>query len=285
MPKRALSQAQHLARQATCFASGALINAVCLTLTTSVWAQQSVPAPDFSSNQVGWVATGDLIGVPGSPPLVSNDPLHPYVPNGGGKQPTYRIADLSNPNLKPWVKELMKRDNDEVLAGKIGFTPRSSCMPAGVPGFLTYPVRPVYFLQTPKQVLIIYSGDAQVRRVYLGVSHSENLKPSWYGESVGNYEGDTLVVDTIGMNDKTFVDNYRTPHTDKLHVVERWKLIDDGKTMEVNIRVEDPVSFYAPWSAIKRYRRVQEPMFEEVCAENNTALFNYHTPFADKPDF
>jgi hypothetical protein len=93
------------------------------------------------------------------------------------------------------------------------------------------------------------------------------------------------VVDTIGMNDKTFVDNYRTPHTEKLHVVERWKLIDDGKMMEVNIWVEDPDSFYTPWSAIKRYRRIQEPMFEEVCAENNAALFNYHTPVAHKSDF
>jgi hypothetical protein len=284
MPKRAPSKAWYLASQTTYLAGSTLINVVCLTLATSVWAQQNAPAPDFSSNEVGWVATGDLVGAPGSPPLVSNDPLHPYVPNGTGKQPTYRIADLGNPNLKPWVKELMKRDNDEVLAGKIGFTPRSSCMPAGVPGFLTYPVRPVYFLQTSKQVLIIYSGDAQVRHVYLGVPHSGNLKPSWYGESVGNYEGDTLVVDTIGMNDKTFVDNYRTPHTEKLHVVERWKLIDDGKMMEVNIWVEDPDSFYTPWSAIKRYRRIQEPMFEEVCAENN-ALFNYHTPVADKSDF
>src|SRR5712671_5626437 len=82
-----------------------------------------------------------------------------------GWQPTYRMGDLSNPNLKPWVKEWMKKDNDEVLAGKIGYTARSSCAAAGVPGFLTYPVRPVYFIQTPKQVAMIYSGDAQVRRI------------------------------------------------------------------------------------------------------------------------
>jgi len=113
-----------------------------------------------------------------------------------------------------------------MLPGRIGFTPRSSCMPAGVPGFLTYPVRPVYFLQTPKEVRIIYSGDEQVRRVYLGVPHSDNPKSSWYGESIGHYEGDALVVDTIGTNDKTFLDNYRTPHTQNLHVIERWKMIE-----------------------------------------------------------
>ncbi len=266
-------------------AGGVLTALVCALPSAQATAQQSTSQPDFSSNQVGWVAMGDLIGVPGAPPLISNDPAHPYVPNNTGRQPTYRIADLSNPNLKPWVKERMKKDNEEVLAGKIGFTARSSCMPAGVPGFLTYPVRPVYIVQTPKQVLIIYSGDQQVRRVYMDAPHSENPKPSWYGESVGHYEGDTLVVDTIGMNDKTFVDNYRTPHTEKLHVVERWKKIDDGKMLEVNIRVEDPDAFNEPWSATKRYRRVQEPMVEEVCAENNQHLFDYHIPVANKPDF
>jgi hypothetical protein len=126
---------------------------------------------------------------------------------------------------------------------------------------------------------------ADLRRVYLNVPHSANPRPSWYGESVGHYEGDALVIDTIGMNDKTFVDNYRTPHTEKLHVMERWKQVDDGKMLEVNIRVEDPDTFNEPWSAIKRYRSVHEPMLEEVCAENNRPLFDYHIPTANKPDF
>ena len=270
--------------------AGAVVGGlVYAALTGGVAAQPAAP-PDFSSNQTGWLTFDvEFRAVPGGPIPVRNDPAHPRVSNAEalrtGKQPTFLIADLSNPNLKPWVKERMKKDNEEVLAGKIGFTARSSCMPAGVPGFLTYPVRPVYIVQTPKQVLIIYSGDQQVRRVYMDAPHSENPKPSWYGESVGHYEGDTLVVDTIGMNDKTFVDNYRTPHTEKLHVVERWKKIDDGKMLEVNIRVEDPDAFNEPWSATKRYRRVQEPMVEEVCAENNQHLFDYHIPVANKPDF
>jgi hypothetical protein len=83
---------------------------------------------------------------------------------------------------------------------------------------------------------MIYSGDQQIRHVYLDMPHSANPKASWYGESIGHYEGDTLVVDTIGLNDKTFVDNYRTPHTEKLHVVERWTLLDGGKTLEANVR-------------------------------------------------
>jgi hypothetical protein len=201
-------------------------------------AQEKAAPPDFSSNNVGWVAfNGDgpfFEPVPGRLPPVSQDPAHPFVPNGVGRQPTFRIADLSNPNLKPWVKERMKKDNDEVLAGKIAFTPGSSCMPAGVPGFMGYGgLNPTYFLQTPKEVWIIFSSNQQVRRVYMDVPHSANPRPSWYGESVGHYEGDTLVIDTIGLNEKTFVDVYRTPHTDKLHIVERWKMAEGGQMMEV----------------------------------------------------
>jgi hypothetical protein len=142
-------------------------------------------------------------------------------------------------------------------------------------------VEPIYFIQTPKEVTMIFEGDAQVRRVYLDVPHSANPKPSWYGESVGHYEGDTLVVDTIGLNNKTYVDNFRTPHTEKLHVVERWKLLDD-MTLEVTLTVDDP----EPWKAVNRYRRIQRPRAsEEVCAENNQLLFDYRIPVASKPDF
>ena len=98
-------------------------------------------------------------------------------------------------------------------------------------------------MQTPKEVVMIFSGDQQVRHVYLDVPHSANPKPSWYGESVGHYEGDTLVVDTIGRTSKTFVDNYRTPHSEQLHVIERWRMTDGGKTLEVRFRVEDPETF------------------------------------------
>ena len=276
------------ASRAKLLAGGVWTGLIYVALTAGMAAQQKAPPPDFSSDQVGWIPIGgDFIEIPGArPSLVRNDPAHPYVPNGTGAQPTYRIADLSNPNLKPWVKERMKKDNDEVLAGKIAYTARSSCKPAGVPAFMTYSrFEPIYFIQTPKQVTMIFSGDAQVRRVYLDVPHSENPKPSWYGESVGYYDGDTLVVDTIGQSTKTFVDNYRTPHTEKLHVTERWRLIDDGKTLQVNIRVEDPDTYYEPWSAIQSFRRVQQQMREEACAENNLHLFDYHMPVANKPDF
>ena len=80
----------------------------------------------------------------------------------------------------------------------------------------------------------------------MNVSHSADPKPSWYGKSVGHYEGDSLVIDTIGLNEKTTADIYRTPHTEKMHVVERWRMLNGGERMEVVFTVEDPDAFYTP---------------------------------------
>ncbi|HSV21745.1 MAG TPA: hypothetical protein VLJ17_01805 [Xanthobacteraceae bacterium] len=280
-----------LASSAKLLAGGVLTGFACAALSAGAAAQQKASPPDFSSSSAGWLTFNvDFSIVPGGTSPMRSDPAHPRVSNqeaaATGKQPTYFIADLSNiAILKPWVVERMKKDNAEVLAGKIAFTPHSSCTHAGVPGFHLYGFQPLYFVQTPKEVVMIYSNDQQVRHVYLDVPHSANPTPSWYGESVGYYEGDTLVVDTIALNDRTFVNNFRTPHTEKLHVVERFKLVDDGKAMQVDITFEDPDAFNAPWSVVQRYDRIQRPMVEEICAENNQHLFDYHMPVANNPDF
>jgi hypothetical protein len=256
--------------------------------------------PDFASDaNVGWVASGmgfgtDFVQPPSGPGPVTNDPRYPYVTNvqaaATGKQPTFRVADLSNPILQPWAVEKMKQANAAVLAGKVAFTADSRCYPSGVPSFLLFPANPVRFIQTPKEVVMIWQQNQETRRVYLNVPHSAKPKPSWYGESIGHYEnGDALVVDTIGQNDKTYVDNYRTPHSMQLHVVERFRLIDGGKTIEVNVHVEDPGAFTTPWNAIQRYRRTgAAPMEEMICAENNSDYFNYDVvpiPQAKRAEF
>ena len=250
--------------------------------------------PDFSPDAMtGWQLTDDeFILPPSGPGPIVSDPAHPYIsfykfprnPN-----PTFRVADLNNPILQPWTREALRKVNEKSLSGKYLAIPKERCWPVGVPAFDLLPATPVYFLQTPKVVTMIWAQDHQVRRIYMNATHSAKPKPSWFGESVGHYEGNTLVVDTIGLNAKTFVDNYLTPHTEQLHVVERFRMIDGGKTLEVNLRVEDPGAFTTPWNAIQRYRRTDTgPMTETVCAENNGDHFNQDLepmPVADKSDF
>ena len=250
-------------------------------------------APD---SETGWLPVGDdLLPPPSGPGPVTFDKRYPYVDNGAARrartQPTFRVADLTNPILKPWAVEEMRKANEEVLAGKVPFRPRESCYPGGVPGFVVYNlIYPNFFLQGARAVTIINPGGPELRRVHLDVPHSAHVMPSWYGESVGRYEGgDTLVVDTIGLSTKTFVDNYRTPHTEALRVVERFKLVDGGKMLEDLITVDDPGAFTMPWSAVQRFRQVRRgPMEESICAENNVNPFNFYMvpiPHADRPDF
>jgi hypothetical protein len=239
-----------------------------MILSASAQTPPKDTAPDFSAGNAGWVTVGtDWTPLPGSPAPVRGDPAHPYVPNNTGKQPTFRVADLNNPNLTAFAKEALKKANDEVLAGKAMYARESRCWATGVPVFLLNPGGPTYWLQTPEKIAMIWQLDHQVRRVYLNVPHSANPKPSWYGESVGHYEGDTLVVDTIGQNTKTFVDNYRTPHSEKLHVVERYRMIDGGKTLQAEVTLEDPEIFLEPLRVGHRWRRMQGILTESTCAE------------------
>jgi hypothetical protein len=268
--------------------SGASIvtSAVALWLATNAVAQ---PAqwPDLGSGASAWngIGGGEFIPIPGGPAPVTQDPNHIRVGNNVGGQPNYRISDVTNPNLMQWARDVMRQDNDEVLAGKIAFSPRSTCSPGGVPGFILMGGGGMHVLQTANQVVMIHEGDAQMRRIHLNVPHSETPRTSWYGDSVGHYEGDTLVVDTIGLNDSSFVDAYRTPHTEKLHVIERWRLIDSGEVLEVHVTVDDPGTFVQPWQARRRFQRESRPLEEMRCAENNEQFYSELMPIADSFDF
>ena len=248
--------------------------------------------PQLESASVGWSKVADDFQPPASGPgPVTYENDHPYVPNNDeGRQVTFRIADLTNPILKPWAIEKMREQNALAVAGKRAFEARASCRPGGVPGFLVMGrVNPLFFVQAKQVVLLINEGGPEVRHVFLDVPHAAHPKVSPYGESVGHYEGgDTLVVDTVGLSDDTYVDNYRTPHTNALHVVERFQVADGGKTLRVTISVDDPGAFNMPWSARQTYRRTRNGAFQEaVCAENNIAFDASvsEIPSADKPDF
>jgi hypothetical protein len=129
-----------------------------------------------------------------------------------------------------------------------------------------------------------------VRRVYMTDQHSEAVTPSWFGESIGHYEaGDTLVVDTIGLQvDNSFLDWFRTPHSEKLHVIERFRLSADGGTLEALVKVDDPDTFNEPLYMMRRWRKVPNPLLEMVCAENNGDRFGeklFPVPQAEGSDF
>jgi hypothetical protein len=229
---------------------------------------------------------------------IKTDPKYPYTSqcqNGGcsgDRDLRPPIVDTKDPILKPWAAEQMQASNEEVLSGKIAipFTSQSRCWPGGVPGQLLF-LEPVYFLQTPNEVWMIWQRDHFVRRIYLTDKHSENLKPSWFGESIGHYErGDTLVVDTIGLAGGKFhyIDSFRTPHTERLHVVERFTISQDGRSLTAIVTVEDPDTFNRPLTLKQTWRKNQVAMAETVCAENVDDHFNenlHPIPQADKPEF
>ena len=254
--------------------------------------------PNFSVPDSPWQPMGPEYAAPASGPgPVTYDHAHPIMarnPNNVGAvvEAPLRLADLSNPNLKPWVIDYLKKANDELLAKGIRSASRASCRPPGVPEFLVHGAgfQAIHVLQTPKEIVMINDGDTQIRHIYMNVPHSEHVTPSYFGESVGRYEGNELVVDTIGFNDKTFVDDrYNLPHSTQLHVVERFTLINDGKGLEASFTVDDPAAFNAPWSGVVRYRHpgAPRPLTEEPCAEEAAAGFGHKfpVPVAEKPDF
>jgi hypothetical protein len=228
---------------------------------------------------------------------VQQDASRPYVTNDEyrvtGRQPTEQFADLNAPILQPWARDVVRKRNELVLSGKQPYPPSASCWPIGVPAFLLRPLtQAMYFIQGPKVVVMILASRQEFRHVFLTDKHSANLKPSWYGESIGRYEGDSLVIDTIGIDDRTRIDFFGTPHTPQLHVIERFHLIEDGNVLEANVHVDDPGAFTMPWDAIQRFRQYEAavrkvpierlvqlqsapegPLSELICADSQNLFF------------
>jgi len=299
---RSRNPLHHLSKAMVRGASIAALGAGIAVLAAGVplHAQGQVPArdkiPKLASAQFAWLVLGvDWLDPPpglGRGPI-RPDPAHPLHGNRDGPgQITPHIGNANDPVLKPWAASQMQDSNDEVLSGKRGlpFSAQSACYPGGVPEQLLTPAQPFYFIQTPKEVWMIWESDHMVRRIYMTDRHTENAKPSWFGESIGHYEGgDTLVIDTVGLQtNNSFLDWFRTPHSEKLHVVERFKLSADGKTLEALVKVDDPDTFNEPFYMGRRWNKVPNPLLEMVCAENNGDQFGknlFPIPQADKSDF
>ena len=282
----------------TCSAAAGLLT-VLLATTSSAQAPHDHAIPPLASANFGWqTGIADWQQPPaghGHGPIKPH-PQHPYISNAEagrtGKQPTLRIGDDTDPVLKPWAAKVMRDSNEEVLSGRreLPFAAQARCYPGGVPGQLLFPFEPMYFIQMPKVIYMMWQRDQHVRRIALTDKHSEDIKPSWFGESIGRYEnGDTLVVDTIGLQTKdSYIDNFRTPHSEKLHVVERFTLSPDRKTLTAIVTVTDPEAFNEPLTMMQRWAKVEEPMSESICAENNFDFFSqnlFPVPTAERPDF
>ena len=224
-------------------------------------------------------------------------------------------GDYTNPILQPWAAAIVKRFSEISASGVTYPNPANQCWPEPVP--FIYKHFGMLMLQQPNKITMIYSEDHEVRRVRLNTSHPVYVTPSWHGDSVGHWEGDTLVVDTVGVRtDRPFamIDLYGTPYTKALHVIEHFRLLDyeqakagldqdrkenfqvqqdtidrnyRGKHLQVHITVEDEGAFTMPWTATITYRPSVIDWEEIACAENTREPAGKISavPHADTPDF
>jgi hypothetical protein len=225
------------------------------------------------------------------------------------------VGDYTNPILQPWAAEVVKKKGELSLAGVTYPNPANQCWPEPVPFLFKHMA--MQMLQPPGKVVMLFSEDHEVRYVRLNEPHRAHVKPSWHGDAVGRYEGDTLVIDTVGIKtDRPFamVDLFGTPYTDKLHVVERYRLLDRetakgtleraakelwrpagplnpdyaDKYLQVDFTIEDEGAFTTPWTASVIYLRDRLEWPEVSCAENPAGFHHDQDadiPRANKPDF
>jgi len=235
------------------------------------------------------------------------------TPQGRSIQ-TRLVGDHNNPILKPEAAETVRKFGEQSKA-YFGFhNPRNQCWPNGLPFALSLSVQ---IFQQRDKITMIYQNDHQVRHIRMNAQHPARVTPSWYGDSVGRYEGDTLIIDTVGIKVGPFamVDWYGTPQTPALHVVERYRLVDyetakdgferdakenfraqprnmdwdyRGKHLQLLFTVEDPNVFTTPWSATVTSGKPAVEWVEQVCAENPNKYGteeDAQVPTATTPDF
>ena len=213
----------------------------------------------------------------------------------GARDRRMLVGDHTSPILRPEAAQTVKRFGEISRSGKAFPDPQTQCWPQSPPYILR--AQATQIIQQRHQILVLYEQDHQYRRILLNERHPSQVAPSWYGHSIGHFEGDTLVVDTVGVRVGPFsmIDRLGTPYSESLHLVERFRLIDRetaeavmarnerengrlenstpdpndrGKTLQIQFTVEDPLTFTVPWSASVTYRRNVDPWDESVCAEN-----------------
>ncbi len=267
---------------------GLLASAAILAAAGLAGVPQSALSQDAAPDLNGFWTHGFSLGFD-PPPEGGVGPVHDFKTKAQMRamgQFVVHEGDYNNPILQPWAADVVKKAGEAAKAGHRIPTRQETCFPSGVPNYWTHPLL-MQVVQTKDYVVFLHARDHQIRIVHLNKPHAANPEPSWYGDSVGHFEGDTLVVDTIGLNDKTPVDVFNTPHTAKEHVVERIRVVrgqGGAKNLEVRFTVDDPGAFTMPWTGVETYRGVGgasgavdpvgggDVLQEEVCAENNRAI-------------
>jgi hypothetical protein len=257
------------------------------------------------------------------PPPTGPGPVVTRLRTPAGALMFNAVGDYTNPILQPAAVEVVKRHAERELGGAAIPNPHNQCWPEPTPFTLNIQFGVKIIQRTEEVVLVTLTN--QVRRVRLNVPHAPHPGPTWQGESVGRYEDDTLVVDTIGqkVGPLSMIDRFGTPFSAALHVIERYRLLDGALARElqlkhehnyfprgspfrnpygmgdidpdtkkpglqVEITVDDPMMFTTPWSGLVTYRPVLGEWPEAICAENTQgsgSAWVVLVPQADKPDF
>jgi hypothetical protein len=186
----------------------------------------------------------------------------------------YRRSILPNedPPFQPWTKALLEQriyDSTHHDPDK-SIDPTERCIPPGIPRTMFQPF-PWEIVQARDRIVMIFEYQSLVRQIFMdGRGHPDDLEPTYMGHSIGKWEGETLVIDTVGFNDKTWLDPMGLPHTDAMHVTERLRRVDHD-TLEDQYTIDDPKAYTKPWTATRTFQLKPDWQIKEyVCNENNT---------------
>jgi hypothetical protein len=248
-----------------------------LVVAFTVMADDAPPPPPpttlHNSGDPTLALTPGLRGATRAPKGAAPGNLDPHDLEGVWWLQGYQYLLGPEPGVPPPLKPDYMRILERRIRAKNRGTPEADastqCLPHGMPRIMESPY-PIEIVQTPGRITFLHEVAHNLRRIWLNRDHPKHVTPSFLGDSVGHWEGDTLVVDTIGLNDRTFIDDEGSSHSTQEHVVERFRKIDDGATLELIMTVEDPVTLEHPYSYRRLYRwRPDVRPQEYVCEENN----------------
>jgi hypothetical protein len=197
-------------------------------------------------------------------------------PDKSRKYTIYELAfSITNelPPMTPWAEEKYRANKPNVGPRSVSLAetndPIMKCAPPGVPRVYLIRGAPLEIANIPGRVLMIFEYDHFVRNIFTdGREHPKDLSPSWMGDAIGKWDGDTLVVDTVGFNDKTWLDNDGLPHSEDLHLVERIRRVNHD-TLTIDTTIEDPKAYTKKWGGHAIYELKPTWNLGEVVCEDN----------------